>query len=102
MSTSHSQFDSISTSESMSGTDSTSLSTSLSHSASTSNSTSMTTSESQSNNDSQMHSNSLHHDAKDELPDTGDSDSNSTGLVSAVAAMLAGLGLFGKSRKIKR
>ena len=30
----------------------------------------------------QMHSNSLHHDAKDELPDTGDSDSNSTGLVS--------------------
>ena len=42
----------------------------------------MTTSESQSNNDSQMHSNSLHHDAKDELPDTGDSDSNSTGLVS--------------------
>ena len=70
MSTSHSQFDSISTSESMSGTDSTSLSTSLSHSASTSNSTSMTTSESQSNNDSQMHSNSLHHDAKDELPDT--------------------------------
>ena len=59
----------------------------------------MTTSESQSNNDSQMHSNSLHHDAKDELPDTGDSDSNSTGLV---CAMLAGLGLFGKSRKIKR
>ena len=60
----------------------------------------MTTSESQSNNDSQMHSNSLHHDAKDELPDTGDSDSNSTGLVSPL--MLAGLGLFGKSRKIKR
>ena len=45
----------------------------------------MTTSESQSNNDSQMHSNSLHHDAKDELPDTGDSDSNSTGLVSPIA-----------------
>ena len=62
----------------------------------------MTTSESQSNNDSQMLSNSLHHDAKDELPDTGDSDSNSTGLVSAVAAMLAGLGLFGKSRKNKK
>ena len=60
----------------------------------------MTTSESQSNNDSQMHSNSLHHDAKDELPDTGDSDSNSTGLVSC--AMLAGLGLFGKSRKNKK
>ncbi|MBF2757552.1 LPXTG cell wall anchor domain-containing protein [Staphylococcus haemolyticus] len=62
----------------------------------------MSTSESQSNNDSQMHSNAQQHDAKDDLPETGGKESNSTGLLSSVAAMLAGLGLVRNSRKNKK
>ena len=52
-----------------------------------------------------MHSNSLHHDAKDELPDTGDSDSNSTGLVSLkknVSGIRIILVNLVKNKKIKR
>ncbi|WP_206167669.1 LPXTG cell wall anchor domain-containing protein [Staphylococcus muscae] len=66
---------------------------------STSTSTSMNTSESMSQSQA-THSTSMTDSAKGELPETGQATSdNNYGLMGGVAALLAGLGLFRKSKK---
>ncbi|MFW0764113.1 LPXTG cell wall anchor domain-containing protein [Staphylococcus hominis] len=75
--------------------DSTSASMSLSASTSTS-ASEMQHSMHHAHSHSQL---SKHHE---DLPETGEEDSNSSILVSAVAAMLTGLGMIRRSRKNKK
>ncbi|MDS3906242.1 LPXTG cell wall anchor domain-containing protein [Staphylococcus hominis] len=75
--------------------DSTSASMSLSESTSTS-ASEMQHSMHHAHSHSQL---SKHHE---DLPETGEEDSNSSILVSAVAAMLTGLGMIRRSRKNKK
>ncbi|MCD8791930.1 LPXTG cell wall anchor domain-containing protein [Staphylococcus hominis] len=81
--------------------DSTSASTSLSESASTSVSDSTSASEMQ-HSMHHAHSHSQLPKHHEDLPETGEENSNSSILVSAVAAMLTGLGMIRRSRKNKK
>ncbi|WP_270671956.1 LPXTG cell wall anchor domain-containing protein, partial [Staphylococcus hominis] len=92
---------SLSESASTSVSDSTSASTSLSESASTSVSDSTSASEMQ-HSMHHAHSHSQLPKHHEDLPETGEDNSNSSILVSAVAAMLTGLGMIRKSRKNKK
>ncbi|WP_311045653.1 LPXTG cell wall anchor domain-containing protein [Staphylococcus hominis] len=101
MSDSTSASTSLSESTSTSVSDSTSASTSLSGSTSTSVSDSTSASEMQ-HSMHHAHSHSQLPKHHEDLPETGEENSNSSILVSAVAAMLAGLGMIRRSRKNKK
>uniref|UniRef100_UPI0015C2DBE2 LPXTG cell wall anchor domain-containing protein n=1 Tax=Staphylococcus hominis TaxID=1290 RepID=UPI0015C2DBE2 len=93
--------DSTSASTSLSESTSTSVSDSTSASTSLSGSTSTSSSEMQ-HSMHHAHSHSQLPKHHEDLPETGEENSNSSILVSAVATMLAGLGMIRRSRKNKK
>lgn len=82
----------------MSNSSSEAVSTSEVHHSQSMNSDQTSTSTAQPESHSSENATSTH-DKVSELPDTGNNENNRRGLIPAVAAMLAGLGLFKRKKK---
>ena len=100
MSTSETPSESISHSQSTSASTNDSTSQSMSHSMSASSSESTNVSPMHPTSEAQQHDNNKPH--SEALPDTGEDDNQSKGLLSGLLSLIFGLAIFRKSRKDKK